>query len=347
MINYQDMYDILSSEKDKDLIQLLNVLSHLNDRTDGYYTCEAILFTHKYDFNHKNYALEQLAKYINVLPVIKTIKFNCVTPYPYHISSNSIVQTEHGYLCNMRAINYIYTPDGDYISRDSDGVVRTDNFIMDVDKEFTITNCRKLVCNQGDVFPCHVMGMEDVRLFGDKYFFCTRLDAAANHVPCVCFGTIDGDSKILKPNFKTEKNWLPMFKDGECHIIYSFEPLTIYHLDLDNGETTKVLEKKINEDDLSTFRGSAVPIRYKDGWLFTVHQVYYHKKRHYYHRFVWLSDDYKTIYYSTCFYFHKIGVEFNLGINHHDQGLIVCYSIDDANPMLSILDYAYLDQILF
>lgn len=329
--------------------KLLSVLAVLNYRMEGYYTCEKIILSAKYEFDFKNFALQHIAKYVTSLPTISTIKFGCVTPYPYHISSNSIVETEGGYLCNMRAVNYNYNnASGDYVSKDSDSIVRTRNYLMNVDKDFTISKCKELVCDDFAVYPCHIMGMEDVRLFGDNYFLCTRLDATENHVPCVCFGNINsGNLKILNPNLRTEKNWLPMYYDNVCNIIYSFDPLTIYHLDLESGETNKVFEEKITKYDLSTFRGSAVPIRYKDGWLMTVHQVFYHKKRHYYHRFVWLSDDYKSIKYSTCFYFNKIGVEFNLGIAHHDKGLIVCYSVDDANPMLSIVDYEYLDNILF
>lgn len=346
MLSWNAMYEQLMNSGD--YIQMLQILQFMDKKTEGYYICEQIILSSQYDFNQKNYALQQLAKYIHVLPTLSNIKFSCTTPYPYHVSSNSITKIKDGYLCNMRAINYIYTSDGDYISKDNDGIVRTDNYIMHVDDHFNISQCRKLICNQGLVHPCHIMGMEDVRLFGEKYFLCTRLDATTNHVPCVCLGTIDGDMKILKPNNNTEKNWLPMYDNEHiCNVIYSFEPLTIYSLDVQTGETNKIMEEKMNNYDLSTFRGSAVPIKYKNGWLMTVHQVYYHKKRHYYHRFLWLSDDYKSIKYSNSFYFHKIGVEFNLGIAHHEKGLIVCYSVDDANPMLSIVDYDYLDQILF
>jgi hypothetical protein len=151
---------------------------------------------------------------------------------------------------------------------------------------------------------------------------------------------------ILGDDDKTEKNWLPINQGDTCHIIYSFYPLIINNLNLETGLITPLVNRYIDHNNLSTFRGSAVPIKYKDGWLCTVHQVYYHKKRIYLHRFVWLSQDYLTVKYSDPFYFEKVGVEFNLGIACHEKGLIITYSVDDAHSTLSILSYDDLNIML-
>ena len=199
--------------------------------------------------------------------------------------------------------------------------------------------------------------MEDVRLFGPKYFFCTRLDVNANNVPKICLGTYENeqviDMKILDyNNMGTEKNWLPMYNDldNTCKVIYSFEPLVIYDLDVKTGKLTPFSHDKINNKDLSSFRGSAVPIRYRlgenHGWLFSIHQVYYHRLRKYLHRLVWLSDDFSTFKYSKSFYFEKVGIEFNLSVLKTKRGIIFTYSVDDNHPKISLVDFDTIDTML-
>ena len=305
-----------------------------------YQEAEELVFS-TLDWNKQNEYLNQQILLSQPLPQIKKIKLNCPTPENYHISSTSILNIDGGYKCNLRAINYIYTPEGNYISRDTDGIVRTKNYMVQLDHDFNIQQQQELIDHHEPIYPCHVMGQEDVRLFGD-YYFCTRLDVNFSHTPKVCF--YNGSLHILNyGNMGTEKNWLPCY-DGDCKIIYKFNPLTIYNLNLETAEMTPFLTKHLGP--YSTFRGSAVPILYKDGWLLTIHQVFLNKLRKYIHRFVWLSKDFNEIKISDSFYFEKIGVEFSLGIAHSDEGLIVCYSVDDNHSTLAIVDYDVLNKML-
>jgi hypothetical protein len=354
----KSLKEIFTTTEDKKAyyIKLLALAELLKYYDEGYQVCEDIVLSNDFDFTFKNAVLITQGRFINPLPTKYNYKINCPTLYPYIISSPSLVAEDEHYICNMRAINYHYNKDdGNYTSRDSDGIVRTRNYMMQLDKQFLISDMWELQDNNKlEIFPCHIMGMEDVRLFGPNYFLCTRLDATLNHNPVVCFGSYK-DKKIIHMSIlgdgqRTEKNWLPLYsnKEGveECHIIYSFEPLTIYHLDLSTGNIIEILKRKINNYHLDTFRGSAVPIPYKEGWLLTVHQVYYHQQRKYFHRFVWISNDYQVVKYSKNFYFHAFGVEFNLGIACHTDGLLVTYSINDANQQIGIVDYDYLDNLL-
>lgn len=334
-------------------IKLLKLLEVLKYNTEGYDVCEEIILSTIYDYTFKNSILLMQGNFIEPLKFKFEYTLNCPTVYPYLISSPSIIKENNNYKCNMRAINYKYdNTNGSYISRDADGIVRTKNYIMNLSSDFLISDMWELPeYDEFEIFPCHVMGMEDVRLFGPNYFLCTRLDASISHHPVVCFGILKNNKvvhlSILGDGNKTEKNWLPMYNKiiNECNIIYSFQPLTIYQLNLSNGDLNLIYQEKL-DNNLDTFRGSAVPIHYKNGWLCTVHQVHYHSLRKYYHRFVWISMDFTTVKYSKNFYFHKNGVEFNLGIAHHDDGLLVTYSIDDANPRIGIVDYDYLDKLL-
>lgn len=301
-----------------------------------------------FDWHVTNQAIDQLSIYTESINInsVKKIKLTCPTPENYHISSPSILKTDTGYRCNLRAINYIYTKEGDYISRDSDGIVRTRNYVIDINYKFNITNMFEI--NEAEdfsIYPCHIIGMEDVRLF-DNYFLCTRLDATFSHVPKICMGDFKNMKILNYGNMGTEKNWLPIHDENKYYIIYSFEPFIVYDLNVESGELTPFINKKINKYQLSSFRGSAVPIKYNDGYLCTVHQVYYHKKRKYFHRLIWMSKDFEEIKYSGMFYFDKIGVEFNLGIALHPDGLIFTYSVDDNHATMSIIDYETIDSML-
>lgn len=362
--NYHLSYDmikninpsLLSIEDQKKYYYLLiQILIELHYKYESYQICENIIFSQNFDWCFKNDFINFQSKFIMILTdnINKKIKLNCPTSYKYKISSISILSKGEEYQCNFRAINYDYTKNGDYISRDEDYIIRTKNYISDINQNFDIQSMWEVKDPINfHTFPSHILGMEDIRLFGDSYFLCTRLDATECHRPKICLGIynnkrVDSMYVLNYGQMKTEKNWLPCYKNkNDCKIIYSFDPLIIYTLNLENGQLEPFINKKITLDNLETFRGSAVPINYKNGWLMTIHQVYYNKLRKYLHRFVWIDENFNTIKFSKNFCFEKIGVEFNLGICHSPNGLIITYSVDDDNPTLIILDYNILDMLL-
>jgi len=327
-------------------------LKVISDDHLKYKKVEKMTFLNNIDFNVRNYYLNLLSNYIEPLPFTTKLKLNCPTFFPYLISTPCIKKINEELYCNMRAINYTYTKEGDYIARDPDHIVRTINYIVKLDNDYLIQD--SFLINEDanlTLYPHHVLGMEDIRLINDSYFLCTRLDVTPDHRPKMCLCQYNRadiiSTKILDyNNMGVEKNWLPLLKDDECKIIYGFQPLTIYNLDLESGELTPYLTRHLSNKNLSTFRGSAVPIFYNDGWLMTVHQVYYHKLRKYYHRFVWLSNNFDEIKISKAFYFDKIGVEFNLGLEQNDNEIILTYSIDDNRPTLLTINKSIVDELL-
>jgi hypothetical protein len=352
-------YDTLKAAKplitnDNELVQyyqlLINLIMKLGYKYEGYKICEKVILKSnwyvKNEFiNYESHLLNALAPKADF-----TLKLSCPTPTPFTISSSCFYEKEKEYMCVMRAINYDYTKDGDFISRAADNIVRTKNYVVTLN-DFMIKDMWELKeCETLITFPYHILGMEDVRLIGPNYFFCTRLDTTSDHKPKICLGTIRDktviDMKVLVITDKVEKNWLPLYKhDEDCKVIYSFDPLIIYNINLATGDMNKILEVK-QKVDLSTFRGSAAPIIYKDGWLCTIHQVYYSKKRTYIHRFVWLSEDFTTFKYSPAFYFEKVGVEYTLGLAHHKDGILITYTIDEKSPTLMIIPYDVIDSML-
>jgi len=355
--NYHDAYNLIKLAKnyisnDYEKLQYYNHFYKILIKLQYKHKAEKILekiSLSSFDWNVTNQALDQMSLYVESINKysVKKMKINCPTPENYHISSPSILKNNHGYRFNLRAINYVYTKDGDYISRDADRIVRTKNYVIDTDNQFNINNMFEIQeAEDFAIYPCHVMGMEDVRLF-DNYFLCTRLDSTIDHHPKMCLGDFKNMKILNYGNMGTEKNWLPIADNNENYIIYSFHPFVVYKLNVNTGELSPYINKTINKYNLKSFRGSGVPIKYKNGYLCTVHQVYYHKKRKYFHRLVWMSENFTEIKYSKMFYFDKIGVEFNLGIAMHPDGLIFTYSVDDNHATLSIIDYNTIDDMLF
>ena len=348
---------ILISNPDEQLLYyqtLVKILLKLNYKKEGYKLCEKVI-TSRLNWDIKNEFINYQSQFIDPLKNNYSLNLNCPTPEYYNVSSPSILSRDDGYLCNLRLVNYHYQ-DGNYPVRQQNMPVNTINYMVNLDLNFNIQHMWEM--NEVDdlqIYPSYVCGMEDVRLFGPNYFFCTRLDVNNNNVPKICLGIYEDecviDMKILDyKNMGTEKNWLPIYEYDRCKVIYSFEPLVIYDLNLSTGTLTPFLNEKLNNKDLSSFRGSSAPISYtlngKNGHLMTIHQVYYHKLRKYLHRLVWLSDDFSILKYSKSFYFEKVGIEFNLGICIHERGILFTYSVDDNHPKIILVDFDTISNML-
>lgn len=351
----QEAKPLIQTDKEETLYYqtLIQILMKLGYKNKAYKVCDKVIFSNM-SWDIKNEFINHQSSLISRLNNSNIVNISCPTPEFYSVSSPSILSRDDGYLCNLRLVNYHYG-DGQYPTRNS-GPVNTINYMVNLDNDYNIQHMWEInECPNLSIYHSYVKGMEDVRLFGPNYFFCTRLDVNANNVPKICLGTYEDEQlinmKILDyNNMKTEKNWLPIYDNGDCKVIYSFEPLTIYDLDLTSGTLTPFSHNKVINKDLSSFRGSAVPIKYrfenKKGFLMTIHQVYYHRLRKYLHRLVWLSDDFATLKYSKSFYFEKVGIEFTLGLCQHKDGILFTYSVDDNHPKISLVDFDTIDTML-
>lgn len=262
----------------------------------------------------------------------------------------------------IRTVNYIINDDGTYTMHNPYGHVCTTNYLAMLDSDLNIVS-EYIIKDNSSVNICdgHIKGMEDIRLFGDKYFLAAYPQVNKECIPQICLGEYEDNGSVYKitplsvtPNIQCEKNWLPFIKpktndsndDDEIYIIYSFDPLKIYSVDSSDGKMTLIQSKRFIKNNISGFRGSAPPIMYKNGWLFTIHQVYYDNPRKYFHRFVWADLEFETLNYSDLFYFQGVDIEYNLSICHSEQGLLVPYSFRDSSSVIGVLPYSDLDRLL-
>lgn len=365
--NYSLAYKISKEliEREKDPFSNINLelaesCLPLMKYSEGRMACERYLRSSGPN-NVKNMILGIIAMYITE-PIkhkaIKLIKYKL--PNGYFPSSPSIINTEGGLLCNMRAVNYTIRGNGSYDIRDSNNIVRTKNFLLSLTSDLEIKNSYELSDNLDKLnprFPSHIKGLEDIRIFTYKnqnYFVATCCETLNFFCPRIVLGSFNSDGEIIflqalkiphNDNNTCEKNWLPFVWDGEICFIYKISPLTIYSINYPSGfDLTLKLQREVSND--YEFRGSAPPIPYKEGWLLTIHQVHYSTPRKYYHRFLWYNKDFTERKYSELFVFEKPQIEYNLSVLHLNDKIILGYSINDGSSQVMTISQDHVDKML-
>ena len=330
------------------------VAYYIDKKREGYEACEKIVLSAA-PWPTRNYTLNNQAFYMNKIPFKKIITLTHDLPEGYINSSCSLIPDGDGFRLNMRCVNYSHNDKGYCVPRDPEGVVRTRNFLLTLDKTLNTQASVELIDVSGiATYPVIVRGFEDIRLFGTNELFSTNLDFNESRIPQMCYcryDPIEGeitDVKIMSTTeqLQCEKNWVPFVMNDEVHFIYTAGPFRLYKLDRDTGETQLVKETSLCDQNLQDFRGSSSLIPYKNGWLGIIHQVYYSEPRKYFHRFVWYDSEFTTIKYSNLFYFESIGIEYSLSLCHSDNGLLITYSQKDNNSKIGTLNYEILESWL-
>ncbi len=129
----------------------------------------------------------------------------------------------NGYLAICRSVNYDQEKAKNWHILDPDNIVRTRNFLVELDSKFKPIRQREIFDKSGlKLFPAHVQGMEDCQLIkfrGQLWFLCTMLEIEEKHICRMVIGhlTLQEDRVIVDklipldgpdPN-RHEKNWLP------------------------------------------------------------------------------------------------------------------------------------------
>jgi hypothetical protein len=325
-------------------------------KEEGLQACEKILFNRDLNIpadikrhvalNEYHYVPQIVADFshrfptgIIDLPIIPVENRNpevssLVSDYHWRGINPSIIRDGGFYRMNYRTINYICQHEtSKYYSMESDGKIRTRNYLISLDKNFNMIKSTEIRPPDSTVkYPDQVKGFEDCRLFkfGKKFYMTvTSKETQSTQAPQICMTRLTDDCSTIdyfeplvgeQGPGKCEKNWLPFVKDGEIHIIYGYEPFVVYKYNPKSKTLIRIINKKL-PDDLQRFRGSASPIPFDHGYLFVVHEVTFewcekHKTdvRHYLHRFVWFDDDFNEMRYSTPFYFRSKNIEFCSGL---------------------------------
>ncbi len=323
---------------------------YIDKKIEGYQACDYVTFSDKVSEFHKNSALNNQAFYMRKIPFKKTITIDCELPQDYIGSSSSLIPYNDGFLLNLRCVNYSINDLGGYIVRDTQGIVRTKNYLLTLDQNLNTINSIELIDKSNiPLYPVNIKGMEDIRLFGHDELFCTYLEVNSSRIPQMCYCKYNpktGDIISVYPlmvneELKCEKNWMPFIMNNEVHFIYTVQPFRLYKL---NGEHPELIkDTNLLKLNIDTFRGSSGLILYNNGWLATIHQVYHNNPRKYFHRFIWFDNSFTNLKFSEIFYFESPAIEFNLSICHSKLGLLVTYSHNDNSSKIGIFNYNILD----
>ena len=286
----------------------------------------------------------------------------------HYVSCNpSIVKYKDGYLINVRYVNYTQKGAINYDVMDTDKIVKTANYLVRTDDKFNkICQCKILESAKRTKYPNHVTGMEDIRLFwGPDDILrgvCTILDSRNTHVAQIgifntgisqnkdiidCDIVVDVEMLESPENLDCEKNWLPYSDGNKLKLFYWHTPTTIY--ELKDGKLTLDVIK--NQEFPTTYRGSAGPISYKNGYLMLIHTHLWYagvEGRNYIHKFLHYDKDFNLLQTSEWFFFDHMGIEFcpSMTWDHDMKTIILGYGWEDCTANLLFLSTNKLEEIL-
>ena len=275
----------------------------------------------------------------------------------WHASNPSICVHEDRVRCVVRTVNYQLTS-GNYIT--ADGVIRTRNFLLDLDDHLGTTRSVEMVDRTGDVrsaFP--VRGFEDARLFAWKGRWCataTVRDFTDHGRPEIALLQVGDDGSITSAealrglwSLQAQKNWMPAVDaqrdalrfiyatslDGDVGstVVFNVEETAA---SLYAGQLRYVVRPPVGADySHGRLRGGSQAIKVDGGWLCCVHDVAFPASgRIYVHRFVFFDDDLSLVSMTDPFYFEKLGIEFCAGLALVGDDLVASYSVNDASARL-------------
>lgn len=348
------------------LYEILYSYRMLNDKTNGAKYVDLLLLKHGQELSQVQLLQNTLAIIDLHVNKIKSIK---ITPLPgikglskWRSMNSSFMPwlydgiyskqpAKDMYLFFRRMSNFDYDQ-AKYTVDKSLGYTKhyNRNFIELRDKNLKLIQQEEVVDDTPRVIDYYEHGIQDGRIFvfnDELYFSGTGIDTNSRKRPQICIVKVKPFN--ILPTWKDchniQKNWLYIKEDNQQMLFISdWFPFTIIWVDTITGYTK--IKYQAYHQSLYDIRGSGAPIPFKDGYLCLVHQVYYGKLRNYYHRFVYLDNQYRPVSISSMFYLHHIGVQYASGLNWFDGKVGITYSIEDANTSLMLLDTQYIQSIL-
>lgn len=358
-INANEGIKISTTLNDKEMLDNfyneLSVVSYYEkDIVNGLYSCDRVMLSNILTPNIIKQAIENVKFYLSPLPIKYRKDISLNLEPEFKCSSLAIIKNKNNYVCLLKAVNYTIDNNGNYAIRDPTGISVSKNYLftLDVDKDVNNQNIKytELINNsKNEKFPSRI---ESCRIFQHKNklcFFGKSLDQI--NLSQICYGEINNReiTKIIPleygDNLKCENDWLPFVVNDDILFIYSWDPFILCSLDSVTGLITTKINKKISQYNLTGFKGSASPIPYKDGFLCTIHYVTQQPFK-YYHRFIFLYQDYEAIKISKGFYFIQPDIEYNTSIAISDDGLLVTSSYLDNSSTINVIDYNIVDEYL-
>lgn len=341
-------------------IEELSVASYYTRfRQEGYEANNLLVLRRDVPWYVKDQAYRNLQFYVQPLPAAQYVPIELELPpveegkeERYRPMNPSIAQTEEGYAVILRSVNYTQVGAKMFTTNDPDGIFRTRNFLVSMDRNFTPLSQVEILDDpyRFRYGSCGVEGLEDCRVFPYQqgwWFTCTTADTSeygSRQISLCLLGEGEGAVEVahltplLGPDpVRCEKNWLPFVAGGELYVLYSCDPLLILKPDLVTGECEEAISHTATAD-FTHFRGSAAPIPFDGGYLMLVHETVINPDYHrfYLHRFVKLDAHFHIVALSLPFIFRHVGIEFCCGMtwDHAEREIVLGVGVEDREAYL-------------
>lgn len=265
-----------------------------------------------------------------------------------------------GFRVAVRHANYRYER-GAYRSFDSDGHIRTENVLLELDDDLVVRSSQPVDDRvaRATTPTGMVHGLEDLRLFrqGGRWFGTATVREHDPSMLCRIVlvelddATITGAWLLPGPRPGAhEKNWMPFDDDDRFRFAWRAEPPVIITLDGVTGATTLSRPLPVGLD-AQRGRGGSPFVRVDDGWLGVVHDVgdvggLTDAPRVYRHRFVLLDADREPVGASVPFSFEAVGIEFCAGLATAADHVVCSYGVDDAAARLAVVPWSVVGDLL-
>lgn len=262
----------------------------------------------------------------------------------------------------VRTVNYKvdFRPEGAFYVTPDGAPITTRNYLVSLTPELKIYTAKEILPPSYMPAPKYkdILGFEDLRLAyrnGERIVNGTICETTEDGWRNMCVARLDcndGNAQIADWRHvipaevprNAEKNWMPVMLNGELHYVYSCDPLRIVDAE---GNTVLLREQEICA---SNFRGGSQLVPFDNGYLCLVHEVAintHHKRRTYFHRFVWFDGDFVIKRVSLPFVFNAPRFEFAAGLAWIDnKRLVVSYGVDDCEAWLGTFKAEDLQEFL-
>lgn len=341
---------------------------HRNEHEIGLWAAERIIHHRAANSTQRDRALRLSAWVYAHLPVAwrrrQRVAPEVFGPHE-SASTPTIVRSDDGYLLANRLITYDIYPDGQFSHRLPRVVNNTAIALLDADAQplqwFRLDDRLLQERSHADPATIGVGSIEDPRIFRwqDAWWFvacCWHFRPLTGAGQVLGRLAIDADGAridhIVPLSYAnrqpSEKNWMPVVHNGELLLIYHAEPFTILRPDPDSG-MCEVVRQTTMPLSLATYRGSAAPIAWNDGYLYVVHSACHRQGLFVYQqRFVELDSDLAVRRISLPFSLRQRGVEYVLGLTpaHDGEHLLLSHSWMDAENWISAIRRDVVEDLL-
>lgn len=267
----------------------------------------------------------------------------------------SIAANDDGYRMIVRSSNFT-NERMRYTMHDPDGIVRTRNYLLDLDADLTVRRVALITddTDRAATFPGRVQGFEDCRLVryrGAWWAAAASREHNARHFFQVVWlrleGDAFGDARLLDraaPRWH-EKNWMPLVRGDELLFVRSCRPTVVLRYDDDRLEAVAPLERRAGPALASDFRGGSQAVAVDGGYLCVVHEAVNvgDRNRVYPHRFVLIDERLAVARVSPQFVFFAPTVEFCAGLARRGDTLTLSFGSEDRAAHLATMR---LDDVL-